>query len=370
MTKWESKNVTIFGLGRSGAAAARRLVPLGAKITITESLPEDKLDQELIREMKHLGIKLEMGGHTEAAIEKTDLVVMSPGVHLDLPVILEAGKKGIPVISEIELAFRFLCKPIIAVTGTNGKTTVCTLIGEFLKAAGKSAAVAGNIGRPLVSVDDTDLDFVVAEISSYQLETIVTFRPWISLLLNLTEDHLERHKSMNAYAAAKARVFMNQKRNDYLIYNADDKLVNALASNSEAVNIPFSKKTAFLDPAGMLIPGEHNLENSLAAAHAARLCGVPLETVRQVLATFPGVEHRIEFVTEKNGVKFYNDSKGTNPDSTVVALKSLSTGKRNIILIAGGRDKGKPGRSHPPDLRHREKSFSDRGRRRSGSAKR
>jgi len=340
MTNWEDKKVVIFGSGRSGVAVARKLVPLKALVAISEELPEEKLDPELLAEMRGLKVKLELGGHTNSSIEGADLIVLSPGVHLDIPVILKARQKNIPIISEIELAYRFLSKPILAVTGTNGKTTTTTLIGEFLKAGAKSAVVAGNIGNPLVEVNDRDLDFVVAEISSYQLETIVTFRPWISLILNLTEDHIERHGSMGEYAAAKARIFLNQRKTDYLIYNAEDKLVSQLAGQAEARLVPFSKKDSFLDPAEILIPGEHNLENALAAAHAALICGVSREIIRSVLKVFPGVEHRIELVTEKRGVKFYNDSKGTNPDSTIVALKSLSNGQKNIILIAGGRDKG------------------------------
>ncbi len=340
MTKWEGKRVTIFGLGRSGIAVADRLVPLKADVTITESLAEKDISPEIITRMKALGVKLELGGHTNAVIENADLIVMSPGVHLDLPPVLEAKKRGIPVISEIELAFRFLCKPIIAVTGTNGKTTTATLIGEFLKAAGKRSVVAGNIGDPLVAVNDADLDLIVAEISSYQLETIVTFRPWISLILNLTEDHIERHKTMEEYSQAKARIFMNQKKTDYLIYNAEDKTVASIVSDAEARLVPFSIKQPFLKPDEMLIKGDHNLENAMAAAQAALISGVGIDTIKSVLKDFKGVEHRIEFVIEKKGIRFYNDSKGTNPDSTVVALKALSNGSRNIILIAGGRDKG------------------------------
>jgi len=340
LTKWEGKKVTVFGLGRSGSAVTRKLVPLKALVTISEELPEEKLDPELLTEMRELKVKLELGGHTDAAIEGADLIVMSPGVHLDLPVILKARQRNIHVISEVELAFRFLSKPIIAVTGTNGKTTTCTLIYEFLKAGGKKIIVAGNIGNPLIEVDDRGLDLVVVEISSYQLENIVTFRPWISLILNLTEDHIERHKSMKDYVAAKARIFLNQRKSDYLIYNAEDKLVRELVGSAEARLVPFSKKNSFIDPADLLIPGEHNLENALAEATAALICGVRWETIRSSIRVFPGVEHRIEFVTEKRGVKFYNDSKGTNPDSTIVALKSLSRGQKNIILIAGGRDKG------------------------------
>lgn len=340
MTKWEGKKVTILGLGKSGVAAARRLVPLKSQVTVSEALSENKLDPEAVSHLKALKVNLEIGGHTLSAIEGAELLVVSPGVHLDLPIILEARKRGIPVISEIELGCRFIHKPIIAVTGTNGKTTTATLIGEFLSAGGKKVMVAGNIGFPLVEVNDADLDFIVLEISSYQLETIVTFRPWISIILNLTEDHIERHRSILEYAAAKARIFLNQKKNDYVIYNAEDELVSQIVTKAEARQISFSVKHPFLDPKKIKIPGEHNLQNSLAAAQAALICGIPQKTIDEVLQTFPGVEHRIEFVSEKKGVKFYNDSKGTNPDSTIVALKSLYQKDKNIIVILGGRDKG------------------------------
>jgi UDP-N-acetylmuramoylalanine--D-glutamate ligase len=191
MTRWEDKKITIFGLGKSGAALARRLAPLKASILITDNSKEAKIDPKLISEMKALGVKLELGGHTQKAIENVELIIMSPGVHLDLPILLEAKNRRIPIISEIEVASRFISKPIIAVTGTNGKTTTCTLINEFLNAAGKRSVLAGNIGNPLIEVDDKDLDFIVVEISSYQLESVITFRPWISLLLNISEDIYE-----------------------------------------------------------------------------------------------------------------------------------------------------------------------------------
>jgi len=340
MTKWEGKKITIFGLGKSGAAIASKLVPLKASITLTDTSKEEKLNPQLVQEMKNLGVKLELGGHTNDSVLNTELIIMSPGVHLDLPVLTEARKKGIPIISEIEAAFRFLVKPIIAITGTNGKTTTATLVYEFLKAGGKKVALAGNIGNPLITVNDEDLDFIVVELSSYQLESIVAFRPWISLILNISEDHLERHKNMDEYIKTKGKIFENQKRTDYLIYNAEDKLVSKLVEGADAKLVPFSKDTCFIDPRGMLIPGKHNLENALAAAQAALLAGVSSETIKKVLSEFKGVEHRIEFVREKSGVKYYNDSKGTNPNSTIIALKALNRGTGNVILIAGGKDKG------------------------------
>ncbi|KAF0134175.1 MAG: UDP-N-acetylmuramoylalanine--D-glutamate ligase [Candidatus Saganbacteria bacterium] len=336
----KDKKITVLGFGKSGASSARRLAQLNNKVIVSESKGNESFDPELISDLQGMGVLFEFGGHSLSSISDSDLIIISPGIHLDIPIVVDAKKRNIPVISEIELAYRFLSKPIIAVTGTNGKTTTTTLIGEFLKAAGKNIAIAGNIGRPLVEVDDKNLDFIVVELSSYQLETILTFRPWIAAILNLTEDHLERHKSMDEYALCKSRIFMNQRKTDFIIYNADDPRVVNLLPKAEAKLIPFSKRNAFIKKDEMLIPGDHNLENALAAAQIALIAGVKIKVIKEVLSTFKGVEHRIELFTEKKGVKYYNDSKATNPDSTVVALKSLDEGKRNVILIAGGRDKG------------------------------
>ncbi|OGC08889.1 UDP-N-acetylmuramoylalanine--D-glutamate ligase, partial [candidate division WOR-1 bacterium RIFOXYA2_FULL_37_7] len=330
---------------------AKKLLPLAAKIFITDNKLEHELDPLIIKELEKMAPKrgnsnlcIETGGHTLKSINGADLIVLSPGVKTDLPILKEAKLKNIPVIGEVELAYRFLSKPIIAVTGTNGKTTTTTLIGEFLKAGGKKIAVAGNIGIPLISVNDSDLDFIVVEISSYQLETIVSFRPWISVFLNLTEDHIERHGSMQSYGEFKARLFMNQKTRDYLVYNAEDAAICEMAKKSEARLIPFSKKDAdqFLKiPIDQIrIKGAHNLENALAASIVAKIVGIQDSIIAQVLKLFKGVEHRIEFVAEKNGVKFYNDSKATNPESTIVALKALDQGDKSIILLLGGKDKG------------------------------
>ncbi|MFC1511078.1 UDP-N-acetylmuramoyl-L-alanine--D-glutamate ligase [Candidatus Margulisiibacteriota bacterium] len=338
MQELKNMNVIVFGLGKSGIAAAKRLVSLGAKVALTEVKPESDFSPDLLQELKGLGIQLELGGHNEESVNSADLIVVSPGVHLDIPVLRQTKTS---VISEIELAYQLLKKPIIAVTGTNGKTTTTTLIGEMLKAGGKKIAVAGNIGNPLVAVEDADLDFIVAEISSYQLEAIKDFRPWISVILNIQEDHLERHHSRSEYIEQKKRIFLNQTSNDYLIYNLDDPLVVEMAKQAKAKLIAFSKKQPDIIALGsneIKIPGEHNLANSLAAAQAAYLCGIAKATVAKVLKTFPGIEHRIEYVRTINGVEFYNDSKATNPDSTLVALRTFKG--RTSVLILGGKDKG------------------------------
>lgn len=354
----KGKRVTVLGFGRSGEAVSKRLALLGADVFVSEEKPKERFDAEHISEVEALGARTEFGTHSERAIE-ADIIVLSPGVHLDIPILRKAAAKGIKVMSEIEIAYQLLKKPIIAVTGTNGKTTTTTLIGEMLKVAGKRVAVAGNIGFPLSAVDDSGLDFIVAEVSSYQLEAIEKFRPYISLVLNITEDHLERHKTMKEYAAQKARIFLNQEKNDYVIFNADDELAAEIVRSSRSRAIPFSRKkklrdgvfigsgrviidlggksVSLMDSRDIFIKGEHNLENALAASAAAFLAGADQGAISSTLRKFQGVEHRIEFVKTISGVSFYNDSKGTNPDSTVVALRALSG---DIVLIAGGRDKG------------------------------
>ena len=346
------KKITVFGAGKSGIAIAEKL---GKDLVF---LTEEKrtIDPKSLKSLVKMNVPFELGGHTEKALEGTDLIVVSPGVHLDKPILIAAQKRDIPIIGEIELASLFLKKPIIAVTGTNGKTTTTALIGKILKDHGYRTAVAGNIGYPLISVDDSKLDLIVAEISSYQLETVRTFKPWISIILNITEDHLTRHKTMGAYSQAKAAVFMNQDKKGYLIYNSDDERVGKLARTAKCKKLPFSRKKIIQDGAyvkngyivfkgrkicaidEIRIKGAHNVENSLAAVSAALLCKVSPKSVRKTLMSFKGVEHRIEFVKKTRGISFYNDSKGTNPDSTIVAIKTLYPSHK-IVLILGGRDK-------------------------------
>ena len=337
-SNFKNKDVTVFGLGISGQAAAKRLVRLGVKVSVVDKKSESELPKELLTQLKELGVNLLLGKHQ---LPQTDVIVVSPGIHLDVPELKAAQQQNIPIISEIELAYQILSKPIIAVTGTNGKTTTTTLIGEMLKAGGKKVAVAGNIGTPLVSVDDSQLDYIVAEISSYQLETSQTFNPWVSLILNIQPDHLARHGSMAEYMRQKARIFANQSGDDYLIYNADDPVVVTMAKTAQAKLVPFSKQELSIitcEPSQIKIPGRHNLENALAATQAANLCGVSAEIIAKVLKSFPGVEHRIELVKEVRGVKYFNDSKATNPDSTLVALETFAG--QPVVLILGGKDKG------------------------------
>ena len=344
--------IAVFGAGKSGIAVAKKLGKNSVFLTEEKKL----LDRKTLSGLKGSGIKYELGGHTEKALQGTDLIVVSPGISLDIPAIKTAKKRGIPIIGEIELAYSFIKKPIIAVTGTNGKTTTTALIGQILKDHGCKVAVAGNIGHPLISVNDKKLDIIVAEISSYQLETAKNFKPWISIILNITEDHLTRHKTMKAYADAKAKIFGRQGRGDHLIYNRDDKRVAAAARAARCKKTAFSqdqriKDGAFVDK-GMIfygskpvckvseirIKGRHNVENCLAAVAAAMICKIPPSSIRKTLTEFKGVEHRIEFVKRSSGISFFNDSKGTNPDSTIVAIKALYPAHK-IVLILGGRDK-------------------------------
>ena len=344
--------IAVFGAGKSGIAVARKLGK--DRVFLTEAKKD--IDPKVMRSLKMLKVPFELGGHTEKALNGTDLIVLSPGVPADIPILKKAKQRHIPVIGEIELAYSFLKKPIIAVTGTNGKTTTTALIGQMLKDNGYKTAVAGNIGYPLISVNDPKLDYIVAEISSYQLETVRRFKPWISVILNITEDHLTRHKTMEEYAKAKAVIFKNQGKKDHLIFNIDDKRVAKISRSAKCNKIAFSrisrqKGGAFIE-GGMIyfknkeicavddirIKGEHNIENSLAALSAAMLCNVSPASIRKTLMNFKGVEHRIEYVKRTKGVSFYNDSKGTNPDSTIVAIRTLYPA-HDIILILGGRDK-------------------------------
>lgn len=338
---YKNKKITVFGLGISGIASLKKMISLGARVKATETKLESAFNPAIVDELKLLGIELEFGGHSDRSIEGADLIIVSPGIHLDIPTLVKARQNNQSIVSEIELASQFISKPIIAVTGTNGKTTTTTLIAEMLKAGGKRMELAGNIGRPLIDVDDSALDYLVVEVSSYQLEAIDKFKPWISVILNIQPDHLERHHDMEGYIKQKARIFKNQTGDDYLIFNEDDLRVSKMIKDAKARLIGFSKSKAgiiTLPPAEINIPGLHNLENSLAAAQAAYLCGIAENTVAKVLRTFPGVEHRIEYTITVNGIEFYNDSKGTNPDSTLVAIDTFPG--KEIILILGGRDKG------------------------------
>lgn len=358
--KLKDMNILVVGMGKSGKAAVKVLTDYGAKVYAQDSADASGMDAEFIGFLKDRNVETYFGC-TPEDMSAFDMLVLSPGVPPYLDFIRQAGAAGAEIIGELELAYRITPAEFIAITGTNGKTTTTTLVGEIFKAAGRETSVVGNIGNPVVTEAETaGADhWMVTEVSSFQLETTSDFRPAVSAILNLTPDHLNRHKTMQAYGDAKARIAVNQTSDEYLIINYDDKTALALASQSGASIIPFSRKEildagAYLDGDEIVIRdrdgsvhaicsrndlriiGEHNVENALAAAAIAYYAGIDEKTIGDAIRAFPGVEHRIEFCGRKDGVDYYNDSKGTNVDAAVIALKAL---RNNIILIAGGDGK-------------------------------
>src|SRR5712691_518544 len=360
MMELRGKRVLVVGLGKSGVASALFLKLRGARVTVSDTKTEDELRAEIPVLLDH-GITVETGEHGERTFHGQDLIVVSPGVSVDALPIVQARTSGEPIIGEIELAAQFLPGRIVAITGSNGKTTTTTLTGEILTAGGLPTLVGGNIGTPAISlVERAKPDhIIVLEVSSFQLETIQTFRPKMAVILNITPDHLDRHRTFAAYAGAKARIFENQQADDFAVLNADDPNCVALAEGIRAHICWFSRKKevqqgasvqdgriGFRDAGGkreiMLVSeiplkGAHNLENVLAAICAGALMGVRPEHIRRAVQQFKAVEHRLEYVATIRGVDYYNDSKATNVDATIKALESFPA---NIHLILGGKDKG------------------------------
>ncbi|MBU1205705.1 MAG: UDP-N-acetylmuramoyl-L-alanine--D-glutamate ligase [Proteobacteria bacterium] len=356
----QGKKVLVVGLARTGIAAARFLARQGVRLKISEAKPAQEIEAAR-KALQDLPVEWELGGHTIQFFGEEDLIVVSPGVPMDIEPLVQARANGIPVISEMELAFKFLRRPLIGITGTNGKTTTTTLIGEMLRASGRKAFVGGNIGNPLIEYvgGPQEEEWVVAEISSFQLEGIVDFRPQISILLNITEDHLDRYPNFQEYIRAKGKILQNQGKDDYTLLNADDPLTFQFAHRVESQVILFSSQRAvpvgcFLEKGAIFfqggdgkkerfglerlkIRGAHNLENIMAAVAAGKICGCPSEVLQKVMEEFPGLEHRLEWVQDIDGVSFFNDSKGTNVGSVV---KSLMSFREPVLLIAGGKDKG------------------------------
>ena len=352
-------HVLAVGLARTGVATALFCAKHNAIVTATDSRPESELG-EAPDKLRKAGVILELGGHVEKTYLAQDLIVPSPGVPADDQLLLKARSKGITVWSEIELAYRFLEGELIGITGSNGKTTTTTLVHHILQAAGRKSILAGNVGTPLIAcVDAMAADtFSVVELSSFQLELTDKFRPDIALFLNLTPDHLDRHRTLQAYGAAKARIFAKQTELDAAVLNADDPPTLALAPKKPQV-FWFSRKTRVgqgaclcgddvvivhdgkeefvLKVAEIPLPGAHNFENVLAAVTAARLAEVDAATIGKAVKSFTAVEHRLEFVSEIGGVRYYNDSKATNVDAT---LKALDAFPGRILIILGGKDKG------------------------------
>ena len=355
---FEGKKVLVIGAGVSGFAAAKIAKSFGATVILSDAKKESDIKYNF-DELRELGIYLQFGAQEENLLDGVDCVIVSPAVPLRIPILQAALKKKIPVISEVELAFKLAKSPICAVTGTNGKTTTVTLLGLLLERGFKKVGVGGNIGVALseVALEVGEGSIIAAEISSYQMEATNNFKPHISAILNVTPDHLKRHGSMEVYQAMKEKIFAQESAEDFLVLNFDDEKVKEIKQRANCKVLYFSRKKildegAFLRDGKLVIKvdgehelctvdelgikGAHNVENALAASLMAYLAGVSVDGIRDVLKTFQGVEHRIEFVREIDGVKYYNDSKATNTDS---AIKALETFDGHINLIAGGDDK-------------------------------
>lgn len=354
--------ILIIGAARSGVASAEYLLSIGKQIVISDM--NTKLAEDVETQLGHASVSYVWGKQPDVAALQPELIVMSPGVPLSIPPVVKARELGIPVISEPELAFRYSDVPFVAITGTNGKTTTTTLTAFLLEKEGRKVVAGGNIGLPLISQCPkmSANDIVVAEMSSFQLESVDSFCPKVAVVMNLTPDHLDRHKTMEAYAAAKANIFKNQGPAEYLLLNKDDAIVAAMAAGAKSHVYYFSQQEILdegiwledgnlvyrLDKNGapqVLIPaaeigivGSHNWQNAMAASLTALLMGQQPEIIAERLRAFKGVAHRMEPVATIDGVLYVNDSKGTNPDSTEKALGSY--GERPIVLIAGGRNKG------------------------------
>ncbi len=320
----KGKKVTVIGAAKSGIAAAQLVLEAGGVARITDARPLGDIERALAGLRGRGAVTVEAGGHTAAFIQDSHLVVASPGVWKDAPPLGWARDKGIPVMGEIEFAWRFCRKPVIAVTGSNGKTTTATLIARVLEAAGRSACLCGNVGVPFSQVVlSVPADYFVVEISSFQLELIETFRPHMAVLLNFSQNHLDRHPDMQDYFNAKKRIFMNQTSADHALLNADAPLVYSLAAT-----IP--SRVSFFRHAGTANP------NFLAVLEVARILGIPGGVAEQVCAAFPGVEHRMEKVAVLDGVEYINDSKSTTVEAARWALERM---QRPTVMIAGGSDK-------------------------------
>jgi UDP-N-acetylmuramoylalanine--D-glutamate ligase len=374
----KNKRVLVVGLGKSGLAAAMFLRRNGARVTVSDARSAVALAKE-IPTLLDAGIMVESGGHGLLTFRRQDLIVISPGVPLDTPEVKQVIGYGMPVIGELELASRFLKGRVLAITGSNGKTTTTTLIGKILHDAGLPTLVGGNIGTPVIDLvaESVEESIDVLEVSSFQLETIEHFHPWIAVVLNITPDHLDRHGSFENYAAMKTRITENQVPEDFLVLNGEDKPTQMVAAKTKAQIFWFSprrpiKQGAFVHGESIVfvaregakaepimpvseipLKGSHNVENVLAAVCAARLAGVPADKIRAAVASFKAVEHRLEFVRTVQGVEYFNDSKATNVDA---AMKAVASFPRGIHLILGGKDKNSDYTLLSPLLKERVKA--------------
>jgi UDP-N-acetylmuramoylalanine--D-glutamate ligase len=366
------RRVVVVGAARSGVAAAELLARRGARVTLTDT----RSSFEEAPRLRAGGIELELGGHRTDTLASADLIVVSPGVPLEQPVFDPARRRGVEIIGELELAWRWIAGPVIAITGTKGKSTTTTLVGRMLTAAGRDVLVGGNIGVPLSAQVDasTDRTIHVVETSSFQLETTTTFRPWIALWLNFADDHLDRHPTVDAYATAKARIFANQTPDDWVVVNADDATVMERSAGIAARRIEFSpsgrassgfvvdgdwivRRTAAgverLVPTGAVeLTGRHMLHNVIAATAVASVAGAPAAAMVAALKGFRGLEHVMEPVARIGGVRFINDSKATNVEAARRSIESFESG---VVAIVGGRFKG-------GNLRELREALAERGR--------
>ena len=371
----KGKKILVVGLGKSGLASALFLRSQGAQVTVSDVRSVDALARELPA-LLDAGVMVEAGGHGLLTFRRQDWIIVSPGVPLDTPELAQVLRYGLPVIGELELASRFLRGKTLAITGSNGKTTTTALCGEILRASGQPTQVGGNIGLPVIALvgQSTDDGWNVLEVSSFQLETTVQFRPNIAVILNITPDHLDRHGNIENYIAAKERIFANQTSDDFLVLNAENAETQHAAARAKARIFWFSARRpvrqgsfvyqdaivwrqdeqAALEPVLPLseipLKGEHNVENILAAVCAAKLAGVPAAVIRKAVAEFRAVEHRLEFVAKIRGVEYYNDSKATNVDAAMKAIASFPGG---VHLILGGKDKDSDYTLLQPLLRER-----------------
>lgn len=376
-----SDHVLVVGLGKSGIAAARFLLGLGIKVSVSEGGRAVRQDREAVQWLQERGVYCELGGHSPELFRTVDWILLSPGVPLDIPALAEARRAGVPIIGELALAPYYLKSRVLAVTGTNGKSTVTTLLGDLLRAAGRTAFVGGNLGTPLCEylAGPQAAEWAVLEVSSFQLDSAGDFRPEIGLLLNISPDHLDRYPDYPAYAASKWQLFAHQQAADYAIVNGDDQESKRLLAEA----LPRSACLAFTGPNGggvaewqastvllRPLPGQSELEkydlagtalaegpnreNAAAAILAARLAGCPPAAIRDGLAAFRSLPHRVALVRELNGVRFYDDSKATNIGAVASALAGM---ERPVVLIAGGLDKGGDYRLLLPIVREKVKSM-------------
>lgn len=356
---FRNKQILVVGAGISGIAVAAILADKGASVTLNDNKQEEALLHD-VSPAREAGVNIALGYQDNSLLENVDMLVISPGVPVTIPLVREAEARHIPVIGEIEVAYQLCKAPMVAITGTNGKTTTTTLLGELMKTAKDDVVVGGNIGMALSKETEavSEDGIVVAEISSFQLERVQDFCPTVAAILNVTPDHIDRHGSVDNYRLTKERIFAQQGEGDYVVLNYDEPVVRDMAERVPSTVFYFSRKaeltngmfvkddaivlnwngeTTMVCPlADLQIKGNHNVENALAACSVAFLAGVKVADMRAVLAGFGGVEHRIEPVRELDGVGYYNDSKATNPESSMKALEAFSDG---IVLIAGGHDK-------------------------------